>query len=71
MEPRVSTEVLARATPFCCTWCPVRVTSPVEAMIRPLLITVPAVLPVFRLAATSLPRVVDRSLPAVPTPLRM
>ncbi len=45
--------------------------SPWLAWISPLLRTVPAVLPAFRVVATSLPRVVEYGLPAVPTPLRM
>lgn len=69
--PRLSTEVVARATPFCCTWCPVRVISPVAAWIRPLLLTLPAWLPALRVLATSLPRVVEVVLPAVPAPLRI
>ncbi|MNP43395.1 hypothetical protein D3C76_1372120 [compost metagenome] len=64
--PRVSTELVATATPFCCTLCPVRVMSPVLAWIRPLLITVPALLPGLRNVATSLPRVVERGLPLEP-----
>lgn len=71
MVPRLATVVVAISTPACVTVWPVKVMSPAGAVIRPVLTTVPAVLSALREADTSLPAVVERRLPSVPTPLRM
>ncbi len=69
--PRVLTVVVATATPFCRRSRPVSVMSPSRASSRPLLTTLPAVLSAMNCGATSLPRVVEKVLPSVPTPLRI
>lgn len=69
--PRVAAVVEASSTPSWRTSRPVRVTSPSRAWIRPVLTTLPAVLPAANCGVTSLPRVVDSGLPSVPTPFLM
>ena len=66
--PRVAVVVLASSTPSWRTSRPARVISPSRAWIRPVLTTVPAVLAAANCGVTSLPRVVDKGLPSVPTP---
>ncbi|MNY22560.1 hypothetical protein D3C86_1561810 [compost metagenome] len=66
--PRLFTDVLASNTPACVTSLPVSVTSPVAAVIRPELLTAPAVLPPANRAVISWPRVVDCWFPSEPCP---
>ena len=63
MVPRASTEVVEASTPACSTWRAASVMSPSGDRIRPLLRTVPT-----PEAVTSLPRVVEATLPSVPWP---
>src|SRR3546814_7623048 len=56
------TEVLASNTPACSMLLPVSVMSPVAAVIRPVLLALPAVLPGLNWTIISLPRVVDSRL---------
>ena len=57
--PRWLTEVVETITPFCATCRPTSETSPVVAMIRPLLVTDPAP----AATVTSVPSVVEVRLP--------
>ncbi|MCY1559662.1 hypothetical protein D9M68_967200 [compost metagenome] len=68
--PRVSTVVVASATPSCTTLRPASVMSPSGARSRPVLLTCPAVLSGRNCGATSLPRVVEKVFSAVPCPGR-
>ncbi|MCY1241654.1 hypothetical protein D9M72_545680 [compost metagenome] len=69
--PRADTVDVASATPSCRTSRPASVMSPSRATIRPVLLTLPDVLSATNCGAISLPRVVEKALASVPTPLRI